>query len=495
MVAGLVVRARRGQVMPPEADGADEDSAATRVLDGPVRWRAPLPAVGAVGCTPRAGWACWRGRLRLSPEVRRGWKARRAQARAARHADEEADEDTTGAGTAASAGASSNAGDLLAAAPDDEVDPVAELADVPLPPDSGFRAFFDIRLFRTGGRDQSLDDGTSGQDEPSAELNDDGSFEVQVPPGRYGLEAQSQDDLVTGGRDDLPAVAGAALEGVDIELGPTVMLTGRVLDGDGVMVPATVTAARVGDDESRSTVGGPGTFHFDGLRAGTFRLTAEAEGQTVSAMFAAPQEGAVLRLPRTGAGLLILPPGPDGRCGRATVVAVAHAPDDRSATRGAPSYAGGHGQRWHTTDCQVVLETVAPGSEWDVFMLRTGAAPIKGRVQFGFESPAAPVCLVAGCSTAVAALQIRAIDIDGRMVERAATVTATAPTGEAEVSTVEGEALGFRVGESVTVEVRLGAMAISRQVWLQAGVNRAVIPFPVRVEGAQEEERQIVMLR
>lgn len=493
----MVVRSRRGHVALAEPDASDDAGAASTVSVRSFQRRAPLPAVGAAGCVPRPGWACWRGRLRLSTEVWRGWKVRRAKARTARHVDEGGEEDGTGGGIAVSGDTSVNSDEALAEAPDDDVDPVTDLAEVPLPPDSGFRAFFDVRVFRMDGTNESLNgvDG-AGRGAPSVELSDDGSFEVHVPPGRYGLEAQSRDDLVIGGRDALPAIASATDDGVDITLGPTVVLAGRVLDEDGVMMPATVTAARIGDEESTAMVHGAGTFRFDGLRTGTFRLTAEAQDQSSAAVFSAPLEGAVLRLPRTRAGLLVLPRGPDGRCGRATVIAMEHVPDDGPTASVSSSRAAGiRRQRMQTSACQVVLQPVAPGSEWDVFMLQTGAPPIKARVQFGFESPAAPVCLVAGCSTAAAALQIVATDIDGRGMEGEATLTATSPGEEANVSTVHGQAVGLPVNQSVTVELRLGDLTISRQVWLQAGVNRAVIQFPLRRQDVPEQGEEIGMLR
>jgi len=48
---------------------------------------------------------------------------------------------------------------------------------------------------------------------------------------------------------------------------------------------------------------------------------------------------------------------------------------------------------------------------------------------------------------------------------------------------------GFPANQSVTVKVEAAGMAITRQVWLMPGMNRAVIPFPVRVASGRAAQR------
>lgn len=373
-------------------------------------------------------------------------------------------------------------------AANDDDESAADDADAPLPPDAGFRAFFSIRIFRTDGQAGGMDsEGVAGDGDSPVTLHDDGSFEVHLPPGRYGLEATSNDGYLAGGRDIVNAGAGDAEDGLDVVLDPTVVLAGRVLDEDGVLVPATVTVSRVGSDGSAVT-SGDGTFRFDELRPGLFQVTAETgEDQPATGTFFAPTDNVVLHVARAGAGLLILPRAPDGRCVRAGVTAARR---EQNPSSGAPKAVPRLGAkvRWRTRfrDCQVVIEPVAPGSEWDLLVTLIESTPIGARVRFGYESPAAPICLRAGCPTAVAALQVVPIDVDGHVIALAATVIDSPPGGPAVGSSIHELATGLPANQGITIEVRAGAMQIRRQLWLLPGVNRAVIQFPVHADDIPE---------
>ena len=256
-------------------------------------------------------------------------------------------------------------------------------------------------------------------------------------------------------------------------------LAGRVLDEDGVLVPSTVSLAPVRGDGITVTMG-DGTFRFGELEPAAFRLTAEAGENQTTATFVAPMNDIVLRIARPSAGLLILPPGPDGRCGHATVLATPHA---RGAvpSSGATSPANMIARRWRRTStlgCQAVIEPAAPGSAWDVLVIGIEPKPIEAQVQFGFGSPAAPVCLRAGCSTDTAALRLVSIDAEGRELDAIATVLASAPGGPAVGSTISRLATVLPANQGITIEVRAGALALQRQLWLLPGVNRAVVQFP-----------------
>lgn len=503
--AGSLVRARRGHVAVPLPEVPEPDATATTPTAPISRRREPLPAVGAAGCARRPGLACWRGRLRLSPEVVRGWRARRAEEGVVTFAQggaEEATEEATfgRSGIAADSDPPQDEDDPAGDAVDVSDDPASASEDVPLPPDSGFRAFFVLRLFRTDDGDDTAEsdddgdgDGADG-DAASVALHDDGTFEIHAPPGRYGLEAVSRDGYLAGERDNVIAVAGDVEDGLDVVLAATVALSGRVLDEDGVLVPARVTIVPVGGGDTAVTHG-DGTFNFDQLTPGAYRLTAALAGNETTATFVAPMENIVLRIARTGAGLLILPTGPDGRCVPPGVLAVASA-RDTGASAGSPAAADAsrHWRRTDATDCQAVIEPIAPGSTWDVIATAIEPRPIEAHVQFGLGAPAAPVCLRAGCSTDAAALRLVAIDVDGREIPATATVVASAPGGPAVGSNVDHLTKGLAANRGLTIEVRAAAMALRRQLWLLPGVNRAVVQFPMRTT-RPTESRELLMLR
>jgi len=493
IAAGALVRERRGR--PPETPVEDLDDDAPPSTDAAtaVRRRQPLPTVTVSACAPRLGWACWRGRLRLTSDVIRGWRAHRAEEGVSASTS-----DLVYALRVASAKTESGSGLAVAARGtghvlDDSDDDTAtddddEADDGPLPPDADYRAFFVVRLFRTDdGDDRAASDEVAKVGAASIALHDDGSFEIHAPPGRYGLEVVSRDGYLAGGRDDVLAVAGDVEDGLDLALMPTVALGGRVLDQDGVLLAATVTVARVGADDVTASMG-DGTFRFDDLRPGPYQVTAEAGDNRTTATFWAPMEDIVLHLPRTGAGLLILPRGPDGRCPHAGVLATPHGRDAGTAV-GAP--APRPAQRWRRTysaDCQAIIEPAAPGSEWDLLVTAAETKPIEARVQFGFGAPLTPVCVRPGCATDTAALQLVPIDSEGRPMASTATVLASGPGGPAVGSIIAQLASGLSANQGLTLELRAGAMALQRQLWLLPGVNRLVVQFPVQAADVSDED-------
>jgi len=483
VAAGVLVRERRGHPAGMSPEVVDDDGPPSSDAATTVRWRQPLPTVTVSACAPRAGWACWRGRLRLSAEVIRGWRARRDQDGVQGSTTEAVyGVELAGPKTEARSGLGTDMGGAGHALDDSDeemaTDGDDEANDVPLPPDADYRAFFVVRLVRReDGEYTAASDEVAAAGEASVALHDDGSFEIHAPPGRYGIEVVSSDGYLAGGRDDVLAVAGDVEDALDLALVPTVALAGRVLDQDGVLLAATVTVARVGAHDTTGLIG-DGAFRFDDLRPGPYQVTAEAGDSRTTATFLAPMDDIVLHLPRTGAGLVILPRGPDGRCPRAGVVA---APHGRDASPAVNAPARTRAQRWRRTysaDCQAVIESAAPGSEWDLLVTALEPKPIEARVQFGFGAPAAPVCLRPGCATDTAALQLVAIDPEGLPIENSATVTASGPGGPAVGSTIARLATGLPANQGITLEVRAGGMALQRQLWLLPGVNRLVVPFP-----------------
>jgi len=489
--AGSLITARRGGGAGPETEVADDDERQTRAAVATVRRRVALPSVDA-RCVPRPGWACWRGRLRLSGNLVREWRARRAARRARRMTTAaEAGEDSMNLTARVRPRASLDTDDSAQV-----VDPVIDLADVALPPDSGFRAFFELRVYQRDDAPGAKGRTAGGDGVPGGsviKLEDDGAFEVHLPPGRYGLAVRSGDELLAGGRDELRAVAGDAEDGVDVVLEPTVSLAGRVLDEDGLLLSAVVTISRAGDAEEATITQSSGTFQFDDLRSGPVRVTAEADdGQTTTATFAAPLQDAVVHLTRPRAGLLLVPRSPNGSCPRGLVSLKPHPPEaagparDDELSREALSL-DAPPRTVRIIDCQAIVANVAPGSAWDVAG-SLGPTAIKTRVQFDFGSPLAPICLASGCDPTMAVLDLQTVDIAGMDLEATVTVKASLPGGPRVGTILYPWRPGLPANQSFTVDVSVGATSVTRQLWLRPGVNREVVRLPVRRADVEEQE-------
>lgn len=475
-----IVAGRRQRVQAPTAPGYDAE--APPVVAPLAHQRRYLPSVTTGGCTPRTGWACWRGRLTVSGAVRAAWLARRAQQRTERFppdAPAEADQPT---------GAADDADDTISA------------TEVPLPPAAPFDRFFSVRVVpldddapTTGSGSGGISDGSrairwSHSEEVAADavvsLSADGTFEIQVPPGRYTIEAVSKDRVLTGGRDGLRAVAGAAEDGVDIALARTVELSGRIVDEDGIPMTAALTLTRVGGPASQyDAFEGSEEFTFEDLRAGSFRLTAETkDGHTVEAIFRAPLAGITLRVPRPQDRLLVFPRAADGTCSAPQLVmaqpvsAAASPPGPRSAAgvaRPRPLIVEG---------CQAILGEVAPGSVWQISG-RTGAAFPARQIHLDAGGLQSPVCVGDACAMDGAALALWLLDASGRPTSLPVTLNDADGSPPLGVDvTIGGAITGLRAGHSITVRVELDTGAVTQQVLLSPGVNRAVIHVPTTGE-------------
>ena len=425
----------------------------------PLRSVRALPSLDADRCTPRPGWACWRGRLQLPASVRATW----AEKRAAQSTGEQTEDAV---------------GDPIAAEPPEE-----------LPPEAPFDESFSISV-------SPVDDGTDDDAviaEAVVSLHADGTFEIEVQPGRYNLEATSEDNLLIGGRDDLRAVAGAAEDGVDIVLGPAVGLSGRVLDQDDVPVGVTLTLMRTGEGSTTLADEDDGKIAFTGLRPGTYHLRAEThDGHVTDGTYVVPQSDVVIRVPRAPAGLLLFPRQPDGRCPTRYYRLIPRT----DASGGVPSPTTG-GQLDGTIrseirnarviQCQAVVEDVPPGSAWDV-MVRERNSPVMTQVHFGSGWPLAPICVQGTCADGDAVLEPWLMDLNGDHVDYPVTVTeASDPDGTSVGWSGTGPYVyGLHANRTVTVQVDTDAGPVTQQVWLQPGVNRAVIRLPVRSDSTTD---------
>lgn len=424
--------------------------------------RRALPSVVAAPCNPRPGWACWHGRLSLSPAVHSAWLA----ARAARHAV--AEMETEGVdGTDSDDEPRDDESTVVVDGFGSSSDPAednseAAVAELTVPPDASFSSFFDLRLIPR--------DDADGADQAIIAAFSDGTFEAQLPPGRYDLEAVSRDELLIGAVDALTAIAGAAEGEVEIRLEVAVAIEGRVVDENGVPAPVIVSATRKdGLAGAMISVGSDGRFRFEGLRPGPLRLSAPTgQGdEVVEVEVVAPVRGIELRIPSATDGMLLFPRASDGTCPRGVLTLTSGMGNVRSA-------------RHMTFDgCSVMVSDVAPGSVWNLSGKVQGRA-LERQIRFDTNRPPTPVCLDFPCDPFVAAVDVWIFDARGQRVFGTSRVLST-PYGGPAVGTEMGDVIhGLPGAGSLTLSATVGDREASTTVSLRPGVNRAVIRLPKR---------------
>jgi len=477
MLVGLLVlggsvvlgkrRARRAAVAVNEEPPRDEERAPPSPS---ITRRRSLPSIAAPACTPRRGWACWRGRLALSPAIRAAWRARRAAQRAElATADSEqsrVDSDVPAMDITTDSGPEPSQG--------------AAVDDVPLPPEGSFQTFFDLRVEPLDATIATATAPTPTATPPMVTLSADGAFEIQVAPGRYTVEVASNDDLLVAGLDGAVAVAGDTPTDIELALSLSVAITGRVIDEDGIALATSASLQRLdGADVETASVSASDGFRFDGLRAGTFRLTSLAEdGRSTETIVRAPVAGLELRLDRPRDALLIFAPSKSGRCPVGRAILVQQKPADHPQKR-----------VLSVSNCRSVVTAVAPGSSWDLFVMGKSALAATGQpIRFGYDQPLVPVCADEPCDTNVAALDVWVVDSAGHRRLPASFRVETAPDGDA-----WGVGFGHLVGglpanQGVTLTVELDGVEASSTLWLRPGVNRANIHLPIAAGPADEAE-------
>jgi len=426
-VANLMVTRPSPASRPP----VDQDEAPPAPSPRRGSLRRALPSVTAAPCMPKPGGACWRGHVSLTAAVRRAWQAARERA-------------------------GFSDGDQRSGPPD-------EGGARALPPETSFADFFEVRLI------PGTEGASAGADEGSVVMFSDGSFEAQVPPGRYDLEVTSSDGLLIGGVDDRPAVAGAAEDGPDLRLEEAVALEGRVVDEDGVPAPAVVSVTRKGRSEtSMTSVGDDGAFQFEGLRPGLQVLSvATGEGdEPIEREVSAPQTGIELRVPRDTHGLLLVPPSPEGKCPRMELTL--------TKAGGSPTECQ---RRVRGVGCRAIIRDIQPGSAWNLSGQVAGQ-PLRRQIRFDGNRPPSPVCLDFPCDPFVAVAEVWIFDAHGNRVFGEVRVVA-APYGGPRVGDEVGDRLEELPGAgSLTLRASVDGQEASTTLSLRPGVNRAVIRLP-----------------
>ena len=473
LVAFTAWRMTRPRPQPSEPLAHQPDEPDVPAPHRPALGRRQLPVVVRPPCIPRPGHACWRGQVRLSDKVRKVWADERAEQRRAAEAElatHESDSDSA-----------VEAGDLA------EALTAEEEPELPLPPDGPWTAHARIHAYlRKGATGAGGATPAQPGDVVAGTLEEDGRFELQVPPGVYDVELYTFDGRLVAFADALPAHAGAAEEGMELVLVPTVAIAGRVVDGDGIGVDADVSVVLAARTMGRmGTPTEDGRFRFDGVRPGTYLVTVTADGatrdETVQAHAPATDVAVSVRwLPE---GLVLVAPQADGGCPRGAL-------ELRSA-------AGGRGRRLHFEACQAPAGPVRPGALYRVKGILAGRSYDK-EVVFG-DAPASPICLDPRCG-ADAAVRIRVVDLAGTIVDGFTTVEMTESgrgyaerDGTVSITSPGSHFLnGLRSGIGVHLRAIVGAqegdpvIVGNTTAWLAPGMNQIVVRLPQIVAALPE---------
>ena len=492
VLAGLIglwiVVARRAPVLDSDGpiagnvplDESDEPHPPVTRMPRPLR---RLPTVPPPACIPRAGRACFRGRLILSPATQSAWAAARAEAGRASSADGDDDDDVGGDederetvdldDVASSVDSTGVGGDAQADAPE------------PLPPEGSFARHFALHLeelsVASGGARDSDDDGESAAatvHSTTITIANDGTFEAQLAPGRYELTVASHDGFVVGGLDQLAVDAGEARDGVDVVLGPPLAIAGRVVDEDGVGLQTQVRVDRASGRGTRLVVADDrGNFRVGGLRPSAYRVMPLAAPYAAVApvLVTPPLGGLTFRLVHLPIAMFVVARGADGRCPNGVLVA----------------RIGAVKTRVRFTECEGFLQTSGDGIS--VRMTGSlGGRPIDRIVSVGTAGAQPPICLDEPCRVDAAALDVRVVDVDGRDVSDAMVTASAASTGGdggennlmGWVASAPTRLNGLRAGMSIALQVQAPGVSspleASTTVYLGAGLGKAVLRLPGR---------------
>lgn len=117
--------------------------------------------------------------------------------------------------------------------------------------------------------------------ETTAESGEDGSFELDVVPGRVIVEAELGGAIA---RAVLEGVAPERVQSVRIVLDASVSISGRVIDSRGTGVPGATVHVTMTDELGERTqrqvdAGDGGRFLLENLTPGSFSIEAQAPGQ------------------------------------------------------------------------------------------------------------------------------------------------------------------------------------------------------------------------
>lgn len=469
-LGGMLITERRAKPI-IHADDQPDEPEHPPLLRTTVRTRR-LPSVVSPPCTPKPGWTCWRGRLRLPERVRTAWSAARAVAAVASPAQAALAIDSLG-DEVRDEGATIDP-DSTARTGDHEI----------LPPEGSFVPFFRVRALPwsdQSGQAVHRPDSAPEREAIAADLDPDGTFQLDVAPGTYDLQVNSEDDRLIAGIDGLVAQPGDAREGLDVTLAVSVQVSGRVVDGDDIGTQATVQVHRVHQDEiSTMTTSPAGRFVADWLRPGPYVLVAAkagAPGERIEIQV--PLDGIKLQVVRLPTAMLLVAPSNDERrsCLPGTLILTNQ--NHSGEQRGIP-----------LEHCQALVPDVFPGSTWRV-VGSVGSRSLDRVITFGSGKPIAPVCLDEVCRTDEAAVDIRVVDAGGDLVKTADIEVLDDPHGRWQAGTlIMPLTEGFRAGVTVTLRSTAESLQAAAAVWLMTGVNDIVIRLPGRVRFTEDSATQ-----
>jgi len=394
--------------------------------------------VVAAACIPLPGHACWAGRLLLPAAVRDRWLRQRS--------DSPATESFEHGCLAAVGGA-----DRYHQNDEEEEEEDAAVLEP---------------VFRVQAVSRTVSGPDSEYRAIHIEVEANGTFVAQIPPGSYDLEVASEDDLLVGGLDGLQAVDGEARGEVEMTLIEAVSVSGTLVDEQGVKVEGELWFQRPNQAVTRShdvPVGG-GPFTVGGLRPGTYTVVTRIGGAASPPVYInAPATGIELRAPSLYVGMLLVGRQSDGECPPPTVVLMeSMAPGD-----------GGHTRRVPFADCRALAWNVRAVSRWTVTG-QVGEYTIKQAITFGFGPTLPPVCLTGWCETDAAAVDTRVLAVTGGRDWLPVHLLEGPVDGPAKGEVVGLFTEGLRAGFSYTFAVNSEVSYSPRTVTLVPGVNTII---------------------
>ena len=304
-------------------------------------------------------------------------------------------------------------------------------------------------------------DDTDADDSPDivARVGADGAFEFQLPPGRYDLEAESEDGLWVAGLDGMAAVASDSIDDFEVAVVNAVSIEGRLVDPSGAVTDGYVEVKRRHQGESTSLSTDEGHFVFSGLRPGSYSVSASSSSRPGSPVSVeAPTTHLDLRVPGPRDGLLIVARSEREECPQANITL-----ERLDASQNDSDDASGEIRMMDVSDCRASVDDVPPGSHWSV-KGTIGRRFVDRIITFDDADPPSPICLLEPCDSDAADLAVRVIDETGRLLSDDAYLLE--------------EPSNPRAWTTVTVRATAGDLTSERSLSLVPGVNQVVLRLP-----------------
>jgi hypothetical protein len=462
VAVGLMVVAGRGRDAPAPAEEVGDDEADRPEPRPFPRFAAPDPAPPPP-CVARPGHACLHGRIVLRGDVLAAWRAAIAgdEQAAAAAAAAVASEDGEDSGD--------EAGDGRGDQTDQVVAPSAKAPRPPLPPEGSFADSFVLKAI---ARDSQEDPAACADGGREATIGADGSFEIDLPPGRYDLIARSHDGHLLAAIEGVRAEPGDARAGIDVVLARPVEVVGRVLDDRGVAVAAVVEIFHVGGCQIfGQRAADDGRFSFPELWSGTYRLkVSETEYESPPGIeVRAPAREVEVRLPRLPAALLMVAPGAGSEV--------------RSCPRGSlllTDAAGRSRRAAFRSSCVAELSGMTPGSSWRVHG-KLGGRAYDRWISFGGGAPLAPVCLDSFCGPDTVVVHATVADSAGERAMAELEVLSADGRGAVESQLSPGFTARMQAGRPITLRARVPGQEVTSTFWPLPGVNDLLLRLPGKI--------------